>query len=47
MVRDKYQDSKAMTGDTYFSFEEQMRDIFDELYDNLDEYLKDYKSYNA
>ena len=47
MVRDKYQDSKAMTGDTYFSFEEQMRDIFDELYENIDEYLKDYKSYNA
>ena len=47
MVRDKYQDSKAMSGDTYFSFEEQMRDIFNELYDNIDEYLKDYKSYNA
>lgn len=47
MVRDKYQDSKAMSGDTYFSFEEQMRDIFDELYENIDEYLKDYKSYNA
>ena len=47
MVRDKYQDSKGMTGENYFSFEEQMRDIFDELYDNIDDYLKDYKSYNA
>ena len=47
MVRDKYQDSKTMSGETYFGFEEQMRDIFNELYDNIDEYLKDYKSYNA
>lgn len=47
MIRDKYRDAKSLKGDTYFSFEEQMRDIFNELYENIDEYLKDYKSYNA
>lgn len=47
MVRDKYIDSTKLTGETYFSYEEEMNDIFDELYNNIDDYLKDYKSYNA
>lgn len=47
MIRDKYRDTNAMSGDVYFSYEEQMRDIFNELYENIDEYLKDYNSYNA
>lgn len=47
MVRDKYIDASKLHGDTYFSYEEEMRDIFNELYDNIDEYLKDYSSYNA
>ena len=47
MVRDKYIDSTKLKGDAYFSFEEEMTNIFDELYNNIDDYLKDYKSYNA
>lgn len=45
MIRDKYIDTSKLKGDAYFSFEQEMTDIFDELYDNMDEYLKDYKSY--
>lgn len=45
MIRDKYLDYTKLSGDTYFSFEKEMFDIFDELYNNLDTYLKDYKSY--
>ncbi len=47
MVRDKYIDSTKLSGETYFSYEDEMREIFDELYDNMDDYLKDYSSYNA
>lgn len=47
MVRDKYVDSTKLSGDAYFSYEEEMRDIFNNLYENMDEYLKDYPSYNA
>lgn len=47
MIRDKYIDVKNLKGDAYFSFESEMTDIYDELYNNLDDYLKDYKSYNA
>lgn len=47
MVRDKYIDSTKLKGETYFSYEEEMREIFDELYENIDDYLKDYSSYNA
>lgn len=47
MVRDKYIDTSKLKGDSYFSYEQEMTDIFDELYDNIDEYLKVYKSYNA
>ena len=46
MVRDKYIDSTKLKGDDYFSFEGEMNNIFDELYENIDDYLKDYKSYN-
>lgn len=45
MVRDKYIDSTKLKGDDYFSFESEMNNIFDELYENIDDYLKDYKSY--
>lgn len=47
MVRDKYIDTSKLKGDAYFSYEDEMTDIFDELYNNIDDYLKDYKSYNA
>lgn len=47
MVRDKYIDTSKLKGDAYFSYEDEMTDIFDELYDNIDDYLKNYKSYNA
>lgn len=47
MVRDKYIDSTKLKGNDYFSFEEEMNNIFDELYENIDDYLKDYKSYSA
>lgn len=47
MVRDKYIDTSKLKGDSYFSYEQEMTDIFDELYDNIDDYLKVYKSYNA
>lgn len=47
MVRDKYIDTSKLKGDAYFSYEDEMTDIFDELYDNIDDYLKVYKSYNA
>lgn len=47
MVRDKYIDSTKLKGETYFSYEEEMREIFDELYENIDDFLKDYKSYSA
>ena len=47
MIRDKYPDSKNLSGEAYFSYETEMRDIFNGLYENLDDYLKDYKSYNA
>lgn len=47
MVRDKYIDASKLKGETYFSYEDEMREIFDELYDNIDNYLKDYSSYNA
>lgn len=45
MIRDKYIDIRKLKGDDYFSFEQEMTDIYDELYNNLDDYLKDYKSY--
>lgn len=47
MVRDKYIDTSKLKGDAYFSYEDEMTDIFDELYENIDDYLKVYKSYNA
>ena len=47
IIRDKYPDSKNLSGESYFAYETEMRDIFNELYENLDDYLKDYKSYNA
>ena len=47
MIRDKYPESGQLTGENYFSYESEMNNIFDELYNNLDEMLKDYKSYNA
>lgn len=47
MVKDKYIDATKLKGETYFSYEDEMRDIFDELYENMDTYLKDYSSYNA
>lgn len=47
MVRDKYIDSTKLKGETYFSYENEMNNIFDELYNNLDEYLKEYSSFNA
>ena len=47
IVRDKYIDTSKLKGDAYFSYEDEMTDIFDELYDNIDDYLKVYKSYNA
>lgn len=46
MIRDKYPDLKNMSGDAYFSYEKEMTDIYDELYNNIDDYLKDYKSFN-
>lgn len=47
MIRDKYINTSNMQGDAYFSYESEMKDIFDELYNNLDEYLKGYSSYSA
>lgn len=47
MIRDKYRDVSKLKGDTYFSFEQEMTDIYDEIYNNIDDFLKDYKSYNA
>lgn len=46
MFRDKYIDSTKLKGDAYFSYEEEMNNMFDELYNNIDDYLKDYKSFN-
>lgn len=47
MVRDKYPDSHELKGDRYFAYEQEMTKIYDDLYENITKYLKDYKSYNA
>lgn len=45
MIRDKYINFKKLKGDDYNTYEREMTDILDELYNNMDEFLKDYKSY--
>lgn len=45
-IRDKYKEWKKMKGQDYFDYEREMTEIFDDLYDNIGDLLKDYKSYS-
>lgn len=44
-IQEMYAVMEQATKHNYFAYEQEMTDIFDNLYNNLDDYLKDYKSY--
>lgn len=44
-IRDKYRTVKDITGKNYFSYEDELTQIYDEIYDNIESFLKDYPSY--
>lgn len=45
-IQEMYAVMESNVKNNYFAYEQEMTEIFDELYNNLDEYLKDYKSYH-
>ena len=45
-IRDKYKEFKMVHGDNYFKYAEELSEIYDNLYENVEQYLKDYPSYS-
>lgn len=45
-IRDKYKEFKMVHGDNYFEYAEELSEIYDNLYENVEKYLKDYSSYS-
>ena len=45
-IRDKYKEFKMVHGDDYFSYADELSEIYDNLYENVEQYLKDYPSYS-
>lgn len=44
-IRDKYKEFKMVHGDNYFKYADELSEIYDNLYENIEKYLKDYPSY--
>lgn len=46
-IKDKYPESTNLMSDNYVEYEREMTEIYDNLYENIEDYLKDYSSYHA
>lgn len=44
-IRDKYKEFKMVHGDNYFLYADELSEIYDNLYENIEKYLKAYPSY--